>query len=316
MVFWQNSTVYYKTDNTRRKDMEKTKRRFGDRRDARWIRPKDSDSMHVIMPYMMPNRTDNEAVMHETIDLTAIEKFINEKNADEIEFKYTFFHVLCAALAKTIVLRPKLNRFYQGKRLYERNDIVLSFIVKKKFVDASPEAVAILNIAKEGSDPLSQVYEKVKKIVYSVKVEGKTDDSTSTMDSLKMLPRWVLKMFFGFIKWLDFHGKYPFSLEREDPYFSTAFITNLGSIKMHADYHHLANWGTNSIFCVINEKKPTPFYKEDGTYEMRDALEIGLTIDERIADGLYFANSLKVFRALCANPELLELPIETPVEYK
>lgn len=296
--------------------MEKTKRRFGDRRDARWIRPKDSDSMHVIMPYMMPNRTDNEAVMHETIDLTAIEKFINEKNADEIEFKYTFFHVLCAALAKTIVLRPKLNRFYQGKRLYERNDIVLSFIVKKKFVDASPEAVAILNIAKEGSDPLSQVYEKVKKIVYSVKVEGKTDDSTSTMDSLKMLPRWVLKMFFGFIKWLDFHGKYPFSLEREDPYFSTAFITNLGSIKMHADYHHLANWGTNSIFCVINEKKPTPFYKEDGTYEMRDALEIGLTIDERIADGLYFANSLKVFRALCANPELLELPIETPVEYK
>lgn len=296
--------------------MEKTKRRFGDRHDARWIRPKDCDSMHVIMPYMMPNRSDNEAVMNETIDLSAIEKFIEKKNVEGIEFKYTFFHVLCAALAKTIVLRPKLNRFYQGKRLYQRNDIVLSFIVKKKFVDTSPEALAILKIADEGADPLSQVYEKVKKIVYTVRVEGKNDETTDTMDILKKFPRWMLKIFFGFINWLDYHGKYPLALEREDPYFSTAFITNLGSIKMHADYHHLANWGTNSIFCVINEKKPTPFYKEDGTYEMRDALEIGLTIDERIADGLYFANSLKIFRALCANPELLELPIETPVEYQ
>ncbi|MBR6051276.1 MAG: hypothetical protein IKP68_08760 [Clostridia bacterium] len=296
--------------------MEKTKRRFGDRHDARRIRPKDCDSMHVIMPYMMPNRSDNEAVMRETIDLTAIEKFIEKKNVEGIEFKYTFFHVLCAALAKTIVLRPKLNRFYQGKRLYQRNDIVLSFVVKKKFVDTSPEALAILKIANEGADPLSQVYEKVKKIVYTVRVEGKNDETTDTMDILKKFPRWMLKIFFGFINWLDYHGKYPLSLEREDPYFSTAFITNLGSIKMHADYHHLANWGTNSIFCVINEKKPTPFYKEDGTYEMRDALEIGLTIDERIADGLYFANSLKIFRALCASPELLELPIETPVEYQ
>lgn len=295
--------------------MEKTKRRFGDRHDARWIRPKECDSMHVIMPYMMPNRSDNEAVMNETVDLTEIEKYIAKKNADGIEFKYTFFHVLCAALAKTIVLRPKLNRFYQGKRLYQRNDIVLSFIVKKKFVDTSPEALAILKIADKGADPLSQVYEKVKKIVYTVRVEGKNDETTDTMDILKKFPRWILKIFFGFINWLDYHGKYPLSLEREDPYFSTAFITNLGSIKMHADYHHLANWGTNSIFCVINEKKPTPFYNADGTFEMRDALEIGLTIDERIADGLYFANSLKIFRKLCENPELLELPIETPVEY-
>ena len=294
--------------------MEKTKRRFGDRHDARWLRPKEIDSMHVMMPHMMPNRADNEAVMNEVVDLTEIQKYIDKKNVDGIEFKYTFFHVLCAALAKTIVLRPHLNRFYQGKRLYQRNDIVLSFIVKKKFVDSSPEALAILNIATEGESPISQVYEKVKKIVYTVRVEGKNDETTDTMDMLKKFPRWLLNAFFGIIKWLDYHGKYPLALEREDPYFSTAFITNLGSIKMHADYHHLANWGTNSIFCVINEKKPTPFYKADGTFDVRDALEIGLTIDERIADGLYFANSLKIFRKLCENPELLELPIETPVE--
>ena len=137
--------------------MEKYKRRFGDRHDARWLRPKDIDSMHVMMPFMMPNRADNEAVMHELIDLTAIEKYIAEKNVEGVEFKYTFFHVLCAALAKTVVLRPALNRFYQGKRLYERNEIVLSFVVKKKFVDSSPEALAIIRVSPEGDAPLDQI---------------------------------------------------------------------------------------------------------------------------------------------------------------
>ena len=295
--------------------MEKYKRRFGDRHDARWLRPKDIDSMHVMMPFMMPNRADNEAVMHELIDLTAIEKYIAEKNVEGVEFKYTFFHVLCAALAKTVVLRPALNRFYQGKRLYERNEIVLSFVVKKKFVDSSPEALAIIRVSPEGDAPLDQIYNKVKEIVYHVRKENKNDSTTDIMDTLKKFPRWVLNMFFGFIKWLDFHGKYPLSLEKEDPYFSTAFITNLGSIKMHADYHHLSNWGTNSLFVCINEKKPTPFYNPDGTYEMRDALEVGITVDERIADGLYFANSIKLFKKICSEPSLLELPIETPVEY-
>ena len=294
---------------------KKIKRRFGDRHDARRLRPKDLDSMHVIFPHMVPNRADNEAVMRETVDLTAIQKYIDEKNYEGIEFKYTFFHVICAALAKTIVLRPYLNRFYQGKKLYERNDIVLSFIVKKKFTDDSPEALAMVTVDKEGGSPLEQVYQKVKEIVFGVRVENKTDGATDIMDKLKCAPRFFLKMFFGLIRWLDFHGKYPVEFEKEDPYFSTVFLTNLGSIKMHADYHHLSNWGTNSLFVCINEKKPTPFYNYDGTFEVRDALELGLTIDERIADGVYFANSLRLFRKLCQEPELLDLPVGTPVEY-
>ena len=37
-------------------------------------------------------------------------------------------------------------------------------------------------------------------------------------------------------------------------------------------------------------------------------------MDERIADGLYFANSMKLLRTLLENPALLELPIQAPVE--
>ena len=101
---------------------------------------------------------------------------------------------------------------------------------------------------------------------------------------------------------------------KEDPYYSTCFATNLGSIKMHAQYHHLADWGTNSLFVIVGEKKPTPFFNEDGSFEVREALDLGITVDERIADGVYFAKSIKILQHLLNNPELLEQPIETPVE--
>ena len=293
--------------------MEKRKRRRGDRKDGYWVR--ETDSMHAIMPYMLPNRTDNEAFLTETIDMTKVIEYIDNKNADGPEFKYTFFHFLAAAIAKTIVLRPKMNRFYSGHRLYDRKDILLSFTVKKKFVDSSDEALAIVKIDQDSEmAPIEQVYEQVKKIVYSVRKENKTDGSTEKMDILMKLPRPIMRFVVRILRWLEYHGKYPKSLMKDDPYYSTVFLSNLGSIKMSADYHHLANWGTNSIFAIIGEMKPMPFYGEDGSVTVKKGLTLSMTIDERIADGFYFANSIKILRKLVENPTLIDMPINSPLE--
>lgn len=293
--------------------MEKRKRRRGDRKDGYWVR--ETDSMHAIMPYMLPNRTDNEAFLTETIDMTKVIEYIDNKNADGPEFKYTFFHFLAAAIAKTIVLRPKMNRFYSGHRLYDRKDILLSFTVKKKFVDSSEEALAIVKIDQDSEiAPIVQVYEQVKKIVYSVRKENKTDGSTEKMDILMKLPRPIMRFVVRILRWLEYHGKYPKSLMKDDPYYSTVFLSNLGSIKMSADYHHLANWGTNSIFAIIGEMKPMPFYGEDGSVTVKKGLTLSMTIDERIADGFYFANSIKILRKLVENPTLIDMPINSPLE--
>ncbi|MDR0840737.1 MAG: 2-oxo acid dehydrogenase subunit E2 [Christensenellaceae bacterium] len=293
--------------------MEKAKKRRGDRKDGYWVR--DVDAMHVLFPFLAPSRADNEAVMSEVVDLTAVNQYIAKKNAENPEFKYTIFHVICAAIAKTCLLRPKMNRFYAGQRLYQRKDIVLSFMVKKRFVDDSEEGVAIITMDQEGDQPpIEQIYEKVKKIVYSVRKNNEMDGTTDKMDMLVKLPRPLLRLATSLLRWLDYHGMYPDMLMYDDPYFSSVFLSNLGSIKMHANYHHLADWGTNSCFVLVGEKKPTPFYQADGSCEVREALELGMTIDERIADGMYFANSIKLLRRLFEQPELLDLPMGAPVE--
>ena len=294
--------------------MEQQKKRRGDRKDAYLVR--ESDPMHRLMPYMLPGRTANEAVMNEEIDLTSINAFLEKKNADDPEFRYTFFHVICAAMAKTIMMRPKLNRFYSANKLYQRKEISFSFVIKKKFTDDAAEALAFVRFdPSSGVSPLEQVYTQVKNAVYSVRKEGKKDGSTDKMEILLKLPGPILSLAVRFLKRLEAHGHYPASLMKDDPYYTTVFVTNLGSIRMHASYHHIAEWGTNSIFLVIGEKKPSPFYNETGFVGMRDTLSLGLTADERIADGVYFAGSMRLMKKLLAEPELLEHPANEQIDY-
>ena len=290
------------------------KRKYGDRSDG--YRVRKLDPMHIFMPYLLPKRTDNEAVMNELVNMEKVLAFVEKKNADSPDFKYTMFHVICAAVAKTIAMRPKLNYYIINKRYYERNNISLAFTVKKQKKDNSSEALAIVKLDKDSDkSPLDEVYSQIKKIVCEVRLENKDDGATDIMGILTKIPPFVLKGVVGLLFFLDAHGWLPRALVGVDPYHCSAFLSNLGSIKMSASYHHLAEWGTNSFFAIVGELKKRPRYNDDGSFELIRALELGLTIDERIADGVYFINSMKLLKHLLDNPELLELPMNEKIEY-
>lgn len=295
--------------------VKKAKKKRGDRRDGRLVR--EADSMHKFAGFLLPNRCDNEAVMSELVDMTAVEEFVKMKNSDSPDFKYTMFHVICAAVAKVLYDRPKMNYFYAGNRLYERNEISFSFVVKRQFVDSSSEALAIIKLDKESDvSPLEQIYGKVKKFVTHVRSENKTDGTTDIISVLVKSPRPIMKFIISMLNFLENRDWLPRDLVEFDPYHSSVFISNTGSIKLSAQYHHLTNWGTNSFFILVGEKHLHPFYDENGNVTMKNALELGLTIDERIADGVYFAKSIKLLRKLLQNPELLELPLQTEIEFE
>lgn len=272
------------------------------------------DSMHVMMPYMFGERTRNEAVMGEVFDLTEVDKFIQKKNAGNPEFKYTWFHFIVAAIAKTLLLRPKMNYFITGHRFYERKYIRISFVVKRQLDERAEELQANFLLDKEGGSPFEQVHDYVQKFVQKVRKEDKTVGISNALNVVKKLPRPLFRLMAWALKRMEYHGIYPKGLAKDDPCYASVFVTNLGSIKLHADYHHLFDWGNNSFFVVINEKQLTPFFREDGTYEMRNTIKLGLTIDERIADGTYFAKTVRLVRHIFAHPELLDEPASTPIE--
>ena len=286
-------------------------KKWGDRRDGKLLR--NIDSMHYIMPLIFPNRCDNEAYVSETIDLTRINAFLAEKNAAGPEYHYNLFQIIVTAILKTITLRPKMNYFIANYNMYERNEISAAFTIKKIFTDNGDEALAFIH--SKPTDTLDSIHDEIFRQVSFCRGEDNRDSSTESMDAVQKLPLFLKKLIGAGARFLDRRGWMPKSVVATDPYQSSCVISNLGSIKLHAGYHHLTNWGTTSVFCVIGEKKPRPFYDENGNVEMRDSLDLGLVIDERIADGYYYSKTVRLLRHLLENPELLETPLAEPVEY-
>ena len=290
--------------------VKKIKKRRGDRFDATWLR--DVDPLHGFTPYLFPNRCDNEAFLQESVDLTAMSAFLDKKNEGlDKAHRYTIFHCVACALIKTVTLRPKMNYFIQGNRLYKRDHLSVAFVVKKRFEDDAHEALAF---KKYGPDTtIDSFHDSIMEEIFTLRKEDNVDNSTDMMGMLLKLPRFILRPLVYILRRLDYYGKVPYDLIKDDPNYASIFISNLGSIKLNAAYHHLNNWGTNSLFVVIGEKRRQPVFHEDGTYEMKEMLPLGVTLDERIADGYYYAQTIKLFKHIMEHPELLDLPAKEEV---
>ena len=292
--------------------MEQRPKKRGDRFDGYWLRD-EAPALGQFMAYLMPNRADNEAHINVDIDARPLDTFLAKKNAGRTEDKYTYFHIFLAAMVKCFVLRPRMNRFISGNRLYMRDHISVSFVVKKKFEDRSEEGLAYKKYSE--SDTIDTLHTSIMEEIHQCRREDVLDNSTDMMTKLLKLPRWLLHIIVNILFALDRKGKVPYDLIKADPNYSSIFLTNLGSIGMDSGYHHLNNWGTNCFVAMIGQKHLAPEWHEDGTYTVRPVISLGFTLDERIGDGYYYAGTMRLLTKILENPELLELPFSTPVEY-
>ena len=284
------------------------KRRWGDRRDGRRVK---APGLQTVMGYLMTKRTDCEVYLNDKIDATELLPYLERRNAEHPEYKTTLFHCAVTGMARMVKERPLMNRFIQGYRMYERNEITISFVVKRRFADGAEESLMVLKPGDE--DTLDSIS---RKIVGEVRETRKSEHSTGgideVLDKFAALPRPVLIVAVRIIRWLDFWGKNPKALTDGDPNYTTILASNLGSIKCPSVYHHLNNYGTNSIMITIGTLHKEEVIMPDGTKQIRDLIDVGATLDERIADGFYFARSLKLIKYIFAHPELLERPLGEP----
>ena len=291
--------------------METQKRKWGDRKDGVWL--KDIPAMNRIMPDLMPYRADNEAHISIDIDMRPLTAYLEKVNEGRTTDKYTVFHLISAAIGKAFVLRPRMNRFIVGSKMYQRKDISIAFTVKKQFTDKATEALAYFTYEPE--ETLQSNHDKIMKVIHQTKSYEEKDTSTGAMDIITKLPQWLIAAIVKTVLWLDKHGWAPDFLIGSDPNHAAIFLSNLGSIGLPGGYHHLVNWGTNSCFIVVGKIYTKADYLKDGTVDVHDVVPLGITLDERIADGYYYSGTVALVKELLAHSELLELPANTPVEY-
>ena len=291
--------------------MSDKKKKWGDRRDAVWL--KDIPPLNRIMPGIMPNRADNEAYINIDVDLAPLDAYLAKKNEGRTEDKYTYFHLISAAIGKAFILRPRMNRFICDKKIYQRNDTTMAFVVKKKFDDRSEEGLAFLKY--EPDETIDSFHAKIMNVIHQTRREDVLDTSSNAMDIISKLPQFMINLIISTTLWLDKHGWAPDALVGTDPNHASIFLSNLGSIGLECGYHHLVNWGTNSCFIVLGKKCMRKIYDKEGNSSLHEVIPIGITLDERIADGYYYSGTVALVREVLEHPELLDLPADSPVEY-
>ncbi len=286
-------------------------RKWGDRYDA--YRIKDIDGVHFYMAYLMPKRTQAEVYINEKLDVTELLEYIKGKNASG-ERKVTMFHCVIAAVARTIKMRPLLNRYISGKRYYMRHDISMGFTIKKRFADHAEESLMIYR--PKDDENVTAITDKLSPQVKEAKREDKGQSVDDILNIVKKLPKFVMHIFMAFMRFADNHGLMPKAFSSVDTNYCTVLLSNLGSIKCDAVYHHLNNFGTNGIVITIGEIHKELVLDENGEAVARDVMNIGVTLDERIADGFYFARSLKLIKHLFKNPQLLDKTLGEEIDFE
>ena len=288
---------------------QKKNKRFltwGYRRDGTWL--KDINPMHRLEPFIFKTRNASCIYFREKLDITHTLEYLKERNLNRSsEKKITLFHVLMAAMVRTATLKPGLNRFVAGKRIYQRNKMQISYMVKQE----RTEAARMLAIKEtfHPLDTLEQVADKVSLSIDRARRENAAD-SENLVKTFSKLPGWLILLVVAILRWLDNFDLVPESITSSDPFYASAFVANIGSLGVNAPYHHLYEWGTISVFVAMGKYADELSFDFTGKLVKKTFVEITFTVDERIADGFYLTRALQTFKQFMERPEELEKPVE------
>jgi len=257
-------------------------------------------SITAFFPYLSRSRAESVVYFTKQLDVTNATEFLNEKKRNGQNL--SLFILIVTAISRTFAQRPMLNRFILGRRLYQRNVVDVSYVIKRSLTDLGDELLATVPI-KEGST-LNDIAELMNKTQNDMK--NKTDNGLDKlMDIFGHLPRPLMQFAFLIVRRLDFHGCIPAFIRNELPFYCSVFISNLGSIGVDAPYHHLYELGTTSFFLAIGKPTMQPVVSKEGTIVVRKIVNLNFTVDERICDGYYLARSLDRFIKYLEHPETI-----------
>ncbi len=261
----------------------------------------DLSPMRIILPHLFPTANSAAVYFEQKLNLTHTLAWLKDHNAKGGP-QLTFFHIVLAATVRVMVECPNVHRFIVGRKTWQRKKIELSFAVKKKF-----ELNAALTAVKVGFDAKDSLLDVARKVDAAIGV-GRGDALTVSEQEMKWtvwMPTWMLALLLKLQKVLDACNLLPASMLANDPMYASAFLANLGSIGIDAPYHHLYDYGTIPIFVAVGRITKVREFGEDGQMREHDGITMRYTVDERIADGLYWAKTLDVFRKGIEQPETM-----------
>ena len=277
---------------------------FGRRHDGRRI--KGIDPIVQITPYLMPMRCDAQVFLQHRIDWEAMTRYIARKGQEGQ--RLTHMQIIIAAYVRAVSQHPEVNRFIMNKQYYARHNCSVAFTILKDPQSAESGETTV-KLSFDPTDTLFDVRDRFNLGVEASRgVENKNfvDKLVSFLFGVPGLPTLVVAL----VRLLDRYGICPGFLIDELPFYVGMFITNNASIGLHHVNHHIYNFGNVSLFFGMGLVEKVAVV-ENGQTRMKRFLPVGITADERVCSGAYYAGFFADIERYLDHPELLETPPES-----
>ena len=282
---------------------------FGFRPDGKIV--KNIDPIQRIVPHIMRHRHDSQNYTGIDLPCEPMDAFIKDEMANG-GGSYNYMHIIIAGIVRIMALYPRLNRFIMNGRIYKRNSINISFVVKKGMTADAAETTVKLDFT--GHETLADIREKINAAIIANSNLNADNGTDKLARIITCTPNMIIAMLVGILKFLDKHGLLPMSIIKVSPFHTTAFVTNLKSIKGPSIFHHLYDFGNTGVFFSMGKESMIPVV-EGGKVVAGKRMPFQIVTDERFCDGFYFVSALKVLKDLYSNPSQLKEPLKTlPVE--
>jgi len=283
--------------------MVRYKRRPGDRKDGRRLRSLPAFSQFI--PYIMPTRNDAHVFYEEAFEVSKVEARLRDLRMQGHK-GIGMLHFIIATYVRALTTLPGMNRFVVGRRIFAHNKIEVVMTVKRSLsVDATETTI---KVQFDPRDTIVDVYRKMNAKIDEIKADEGNNNTEDVAEALCRLPRPILRFAIGILRFLDYFGWLPESLTDASPFHGSMIITDLGSLRIGPVYHHIYNFGTLPVFIAFGAKRHAYEITREGTVAANKYIDTKMTIDERIADGHYYAQFLQAFRYMFDHPETVELP--------
>jgi hypothetical protein len=264
--------------------------------------------MRRIMPYLMRTRNESAVFQDSTYRATAMRAWLVAYNRCHTAHA-TIFDVLVYLCGQALHLRPEINRFVSGGRIYQRRGVQISFVVKREMSDEGAETTVKIDMPRAESFPAFVA--RMNAVVADSRARDHAADKETAL--VVRLPGAILRLLVALARRLDSWNLYPRFMTANDPLYASLFLANLGSAGISDAYHHLYEYGTVSLFGAMSAVRPTAFVDGDEVVA-GEGLTVRWTFDERIHDAFYAARSLMIVQRAIEDPtHYLGAPEREPV---
>lgn len=277
---------------------------FGYRPDGR--RTKNIEPIVQVTPYLMPMRCDAQVFLQHRLDYEAMARYIAAQN--QKDEKITFMQIIVAAFIRAVSEHPEINRYILNKQFFSRNNCTVSFNILRDPHDANKGETAV-KVKFDLTDTIYDVRDRMNAVIDINRGDGASNFVDKLAGTLLKVPGLATTVV-GLVRLLDRYGLCPGALLDELPFHTSLYITNNASIGLHHVNHHIYNFGSTSMFWGMGTVERIAVVEGEKT-RMKRFLPIGITADERVCSGAFFAGFYSSVLRYFAHPELLETPPET-----